>query len=1126
MRKYSFSLLLLAFFTVTSTLLAQYTKKKGVEISHSVNSNNASIVPGMLIVKLKPEYRHYSNNLSALLKHPLLSEHFKKHRVQKFEKLFPHSKTPAEGLNKYHKKRTDISLMHAIVFNPETPVTEMIKTLMASGLVEYAEPQYIEGLMYLPNDPLSQPDSIGYLQLERINAYKAWDIEKGDPNVVIGVIDTGTELTHPDLINNVKYNTADPIDGLDNDGDGYTDNYHGWDLGMNDNDPTWQVNTHGIRVQGACSATPENNFGIAGTGFNCKCIPIKITNSSGSLTVPYQGIIYAADHGVKVMNVSWGGYGAYSQASQDIVNYAALDNDVLVVAAGGNSEGELDFYPASYDNVLSATGLDTIYSPALDTIVEIRKTFPLFPGAGMSYSFNVDVASIETGFSTNSGGVINAFGASSFCSPTAAGAGALVRSRYPLLSGLQVAQLLRVTGVILDTFDVTRPESRYKTGRKLDMYAALTNTTTPAVRMESYSLSSKFGTTNFFSGDTVTITSDFFNYLSPTNNLSIKMMCINGYGTMLDSISVLGNIDSLDIKNNTSDPFKIVINQNAGPGQLIELVMIMTDPATNYYDYQGFKISVNPSTLSLDTNKIKTTITSAGRIGYNTFSATEGLGVSYLNNDLLYESGFMIGTSTTKVSDCVRNTVSADDEFKPVKTVRYADPSSKDMEAISVFNDSLATSIIGVKIKQRSYEWKNTPNDKFAILEYEITNQSATTYDSIFAGIFADWDIFSYADNRADWDDQHQLAYTFCTQGGTKVAGIALLTDNAASCFSMDNSPMGGNNINPNDGFTTSEKFNTMARGVFRKQAGMSGYGNDVSQVVAARITNFAPGDSETVAFAIIAADNITELITYAQNARDKFVSIKQGPVPSAPNVTICRKDTVDITISPVTGNNFAFFTSPPPASPVHTGNSFTMTNVYAADTIYIANSDSLFYSALKPVYIQKDNMTLDFYPNADTTSIPKGGNLLLVNQSTGTSSISWDFGDGNTATGSSASHVYNTKGFYDIKLIAVSPMSCNDTLTRVLKVGNVTDVEESLNGAELEFYPNPVSSALIVDFSNNTPPENLSIEVMNNLGITLYQSSIKTKNTMVDVSGYPAGIYYIKLKSGDAVVCKRIVKY
>ena len=123
----------------------------------------------------------------------------------------------------------------------------------------------------MPNDPLANPTN--QYHLLNVNCFNAWDINKGDSSIVIGITDTGTDPTHPDLMNSVKRNYADVFDGFDNDGDGFIDNYIGWDLGENDNDPSFNANAHGVHVSGLAAATADNNLGGAGTGFNCKFLP-------------------------------------------------------------------------------------------------------------------------------------------------------------------------------------------------------------------------------------------------------------------------------------------------------------------------------------------------------------------------------------------------------------------------------------------------------------------------------------------------------------------------------------------------------------------------------------------------------------------------------------------------------------------------------------------------------------------------------------------------------------------------------------------------------------------------------------------------------------------------------------
>ncbi len=189
--------------------------------------------------------------------------------------------------------------------------------------------------------------------LKPVRAYEAWDIEKSDTAIVIGIVDTGVKFDHEDL-DNVAYNYADPVNGIDDDNDGYIDNFRGWDVANDDNDPTADSDGHGTQVTGVSSAKTDNGAGMASSGFNSRFLPVKISETPTRYLInEYEGIIYAADHGCKIINLSWGVIEGYSAFAQDVINYAVLEKDAVVVAAGGNKDGEYNYYPASYDHVPS-----------------------------------------------------------------------------------------------------------------------------------------------------------------------------------------------------------------------------------------------------------------------------------------------------------------------------------------------------------------------------------------------------------------------------------------------------------------------------------------------------------------------------------------------------------------------------------------------------------------------------------------------------------------------------------------------------------------------------------------------------------------------------------------------------
>ncbi|HEY4799728.1 MAG TPA: S8 family serine peptidase, partial [Bacteroidia bacterium] len=328
------------------------------------NVKEGDYLPNTVIFKMKPQYRQNCKVASVDNLLPL-QDFLSSVGAQKVAKIYPNHEAPATERNMLGKKLVDLSLIYSFKYDPSHNLEKVINNMLSLGYFEYVEPWYVPKIDYTPNDPnLSTTGQYflrgtGVLGTGSINAQNAWNLQKGSANVVVGITDTGTEPTHPDLSPNLYHNAADPIDGVDNDGDGYIDDYTGWDVGdvsvspLGDNDPTWQGNNHGCATSGDACAATDNGIGVASPGFNTKFIMCKIADATGALVAAYQGITWLADfsssHGniIKVISNSWGGAGGGSYG-QDIINYAAINKNILIVASAGNNGVEDQTYPSSY----------------------------------------------------------------------------------------------------------------------------------------------------------------------------------------------------------------------------------------------------------------------------------------------------------------------------------------------------------------------------------------------------------------------------------------------------------------------------------------------------------------------------------------------------------------------------------------------------------------------------------------------------------------------------------------------------------------------------------------------------------------------------------------------------------
>lgn len=187
---------------------------------------------------------------------------------------------------------------------------DFVKSLEEEEDVVYAEKVPRHHFSYTPND--LQP---GQWSLPRISAESAWDLEKGVDSIDIAVIDNAFRITHEDLLSELDTNTDEIAgNGVDDDGNGYVDDVHGWDAADNDNDPTPPPSasnsnfTHGTHVAGIAAGATDNGVGMASIGFGVDYIPVKIAeDATGSLTGGLQGIEYAIAIEADIMNMSWGG---------------------------------------------------------------------------------------------------------------------------------------------------------------------------------------------------------------------------------------------------------------------------------------------------------------------------------------------------------------------------------------------------------------------------------------------------------------------------------------------------------------------------------------------------------------------------------------------------------------------------------------------------------------------------------------------------------------------------------------------------------------------------------------------------------------------------------------------------
>lgn len=801
--------------------------------------------PNVIVVKFKPEFRHAM--LSASNSNKVFNTVVGTIGNSSLNRMFPNHGEPLALRNKAGFRLVDLSLIAQLKFNAPINIEKAINALLSTGMLEYAEPKYIHHSHYVPNDPNTGQQYF----LSKIQAYNAWDVTKGDTNVVIGIVDSGTDWNHPDLQANLQLNYNDPINGTDDDNDGFTDNYRGWDVSMNDNDPMVDLQNHGSHVSGCAAAVTDNGTGVASPGFYCRFLPVKAASSTATTTIDagYEGIVYAADHGCDVINCSWGGPGG-GQLGQDAVTYATINMGALVVASAGNSGLDDTNYPAAYQYAFNVASTNTN---------DFKSSFSTF-------NYSVDVSAPGSGiYSTVYNNSYTSMSGTSMAAPITAGSAAIVKSMNPTFNGLQCGEQLRMTADNIYSLPNNAGYINKLGSGRINLFRAVTETPV-SVRMDN--LVQIDGNDNaFVANDTLQITGDIINFLAPTTNLTIALTSTSTYVTILDGNTNPGALASLTTVNNNADPFTVKINPGAPVNARVDFKLTFTDGT--YTANQFFSIVVNVDYINITVNDVLTTITSKGRLFYNSLQQAEGLGFDYLGDNLIYDGGLMIGTPSNVADNC-RDAANWDNDFASQNAVQQLLPAVKsDFDVYGRFNDANASPRLNVSVAHKAWAWSSVPNRKFVIVQYHIKNTGTSNLNNLYAGIFCDWDIQNYANNKGATDNALKMGYTWCTDPSGKFAAVKLLTSTPFLNYEIDNVTGGSGGVDITNDYTSSEKYITLSAN--RATAGGAGTGNDVCQVTSTGPFSIPINDSVTVAFALLAGDDLVDLQTSAAQAQIKY---------------------------------------------------------------------------------------------------------------------------------------------------------------------------------------------------------------------------------------------------------------
>lgn len=754
--------------------------------------------------------------------------------------------------------------------------------------VEFAEARYYSTLSSLPNDPLARQQ----YHLQKTSLPQAWDIAKGEQGkVIIAIIDGGTDITHPDLAANLWTNPGEtPGNNIDDDGNGYVDDLHGWNFANNSANPAslfsgTLYSDHGTHTAGLACAVTNNNLGVAGTSWNARLMALNAgTKTSDSSIDPLnidKAILYAVAQGARVISCSFSG--SYSEFTLRLVEHAVEQGAVLVAAAGNNHTLADTVFPASFPDVLAVAATDS----------SDRK--PWFSNFGTTV--DVTAPGVDV-MSTISSGYSGSWSGTSMSTPIVAGIVALVLTYHPEWSGLQAAEQVRVTADDIDA----RQLSVYGTSLKgllghgrVNALRAITEES-PAVRIASAGFTDQDQDYLIKPGESIQINLTLVNHLARSRALTLELSEESPYVSLTRSSASTGALGTGE-KVVLDKLFAFKVADNAPSGHPINFTLRLNDG--EYQDTDRFTLTVLPAYANIDINNIASTITNLGRIGFvNPGGGGEGVGFRYkAEASLLFEGAVIAGTAANRIVNAARGLIvsdgsqgnDADFSVSEGGDVRLITPGlQSDQESLAIYTDSGSSTPLNLRITQETFAWNRPAHANMIFFRFHLNNLNPEALANFHFGLFFDWDMdgSSYATNTAKYDADRRMAYAHDTGSGPDTyVGVRLLTPGGISSRGIVNDPNDpySNGWGLHDGFTDAEKWQAISGGISQAQAGPA----DISQIIASGPHTLDAGGTLTIDFALLAGDNASELFAAADSARALWESLFTTGVTPPPGETV-----------------------------------------------------------------------------------------------------------------------------------------------------------------------------------------------------------------------------------------------
>lgn len=794
--------------------------------------------------------------------------------------------------------------------------------------IEYAETVSNPMPAYTSNDPAVKSGQQWHHEI--ISTLSGWDVVRGKSSVILAVTDTGLEPEHEDLASAIWTNPGESGElkdnGVDDDGNGFVDDWWGWDFGGSDgvspdNDPRVVDDPHGTHVAGIAGAAGDNNIGGAGVAWGVQLMAIKIGSDRLKPKLPhgYEGILYASAMGAHVINCSWGAPNSYSRAEQELVSYVRRNLGVLIVAAAGNNGVNQSYYPASYDDVISVASTrendrkagSSNYHPTVDLVA---------PGDFVWSTWSGNQYAVESG--------------TSMAAPMVSATAALLIGHDPSLSTDEVEQAILATTDDISLVLGSQYDGLLGSGR-LNVFRALsTYDEVEAAEITEMRVVDGDGDGYIEKGENVRLEFDVRNVLAPSPNVSVSVEPHTfGTVTVTAPTAQLGAMEHGASKTTPEDAFILTFPDQTTNDSKVKLwVRVST---SDHVARRLVELNVYQTWGTTALNDVLATFNSVGNVAYNGMDKDQGDGFYYDGRgSLVWHGGLLLGNGPESLADVVRRGQSAlgtDEGFSMITPYRLEEHDDGTVEVGNArFRENEG---LGIEVAMTTREYADDPN--VLLVMYEFRNTGTADVTGLHAGLYVDWDLLTDGGfDQASLDQEYRLGFMRNSVSTDLTTGIALLSDQGLNYTAVNNAS-DGIQSDFNDGL----KWTMLSSGLYRETSLVD---IDASMMIGAGPFSIAAGGSEIVAFAYVMAGDHMALRGATDRARARYEEISGVP--------ILASDDADLTIHPMPTSRYATIefgeeTAQPGTIRIH---------------------DMLGRSVLSREFGREKNLTLDLSPLAD----------------------------------------------------------------------------------------------------------------------------------------------------------------